>query len=217
MPIINRVLLPVTVLSIAHCAQKTDCRKYAEQIVLSTGARIDCSFNEKKAEYRCASGGVSTVYAYTGLDEFIDESRVIGRRRWVGSQVSGAVTEQTINGFADDKRLLSTVKTSGSAMITYTSQEWDGYQRPVRISSNHDSGTGNTCLGRIETAQIDDAARTITVNVSYASSTGTGIYAGSPCAGTANTTTVYRFDSDAEMIGAGSTNYSILKKGEVCQ
>jgi len=217
MPIIMQVVRPVTVLTMAHCAQKTDCRKFAEQIVASNGARIDCNFNEKKAEYRCSGGGVSTVYAYRSLGDFIDESHVIGRRRWAGSQVTGAVTEQTINGFADDKSIVSTVRTSGASVISYTSLEWDSYQRSIRISVNYDSGTGNTCSGRIETAQIDDAARAITVTISYAASTGTGTYAGSPCAGTTDTTTVYRFDEDAEVIAAGSTNYSILRKGEVCQ
>lgn len=217
MLIIKRVLLPVTVLTIAQCAQKTDCRKYAEQIVASTGARIDCSFNENKAEKRCVSGGVTSVYAYRSLGDFIAESHATGRRLWAGLEVTGSTNLRVLVGFSDDRRILSTVQLQGASVWTNSTLEWDTNQRPTIFTSNFDTGSGATCSGRIQTAQFDDATGTVTVSNDYTQSVGSGALAGTPCAGASNYSVVYRYDGDNDLIAEDSITYSILRKGEVCQ
>lgn len=213
----RRLLLTGLSLMQLACMQKTDCRKYATGITASTGARSTCSLDEKKAQYVCVSGSFSITYAYRHLSEFIEEGHVIGRRRWAGSTSSGAASETILNGIAEDKRVVSSVKVQGSETLSYNMLEWDNYQRPTRISSNYDSGTGNACTGRIETVQFDDVGLSASTQISYALTTGTGTMAGSPCGGQSDASTTYRYDGDHELIAAGSVTYSIWSKGEVCQ
>lgn len=200
------------------CTQKTDCRKYATVIQPSGGgARIDCSLDEKKAQKRCVSGSLTSLYAYRSLGEFIEEGQAIGRRRWVSLDATGSLSYRVLTGLAEHKRLVSTATTEGAAVSTSTALDWDAYQRPVKLSGNYNSGTGSTCNGRTETIQFDDAALIMTYQLSYAQSVGTGALAGTPCAGATDSSTVYRYDGDKELVAVDNVTYSILKKAEVCQ
>lgn len=199
------------------CVQKTDCRKYATAIKASNGARIDCSFDEKKAQKRCVSGNITSLYAYRSLGEFIEEGQAISRRLWISLDITGSVSRRVLNGIDEGKRIVSSVTTEGSTIVIDRALDWDAYQRPIRFSSSYDSGTGDTCSGRIETAQINDAGLTLETQVDYTQSVGTGAFAGAPCAGSANSSSVLRYDGDRELIANGSTTYTILSKSEVCQ
>lgn len=200
-----------------YCAQKSDCRNYATSIAPSTGGRITCKFDEKSAQNRCTGGSVNSLYAYTGIDQFIDEGRAMGRRRWETILISGGESRRTDTFYSSEKRVLSTVTSYGTASSSGTALEWDSLQRTIKYASDYDSGTGTTCKNRIEVMTYNDADRTVTGQMTYAQSIGTGSYAGSPCAGLTDLTYTYRYDSDNELIAADSTTYSILAKAEVCQ
>lgn len=200
-----------------HCAKKTNCRKYATAIAPSTGAQINCKFDQKSAQNRCTSGNINSVYAYTGIDQFIDEGHAMGRQRWETLLISGGTSQRTDTFYSADKRILSIVTTSGSVTTASTALEWDSIQRTTKYLSDYDSGTGSTCKGKLESAQFDDASHKVSGQISLAQSVGTGTYAGTPCAGSADSTFSYNYDSDNLMISSISTTYAILSKEEICQ
>lgn len=210
-------ILFIAGLAFLDCAHKTDCRKFATAVRRNDGARLDCKFDEKTARKHCVSGGVISDYAYRSLHDFIDEGRIVGRRLVVSVLLSGATTKRTDNFLDGASRILSSAVSQDASVSVYTAQAWDGFQRTVSYSNNYDSGTGSSCNGTIESFRYDDAALTVTDQISYAASVGTGIYAGSPCFGVSDASYVYRYDSDMELIASDSYTYTILSKEEVCQ
>lgn len=178
---------------------------------------MNCKFDEKSAQNRCTSGNITSVYAYTGIDQFIDEGHAMGRQRWETLLISGGTSQRTDTFYSADKRILSMATTSGSATSVSTALEWDSMQRTTKFSSDYDSGTGSTCKGKLEIAQFDDTAHKVSGQISFAQSVGTGSYAGTPCVGTSDSTFSYQYDSDNIQIASATTTYNILSKAEICQ
>lgn len=198
---------------------KGDCRKYPTSYSSSVGYTENCTYNKNSSRLICNANGVVTETVYAGTGDFVHESKYVGARRWLTQTVTGAApgTYLTTNTYSEDKRVTLTVSTVGGTTSTSSPTVWDDKQRVLSVTGNYTNSTGSTCSNRIETITYDDKALKATNSISYASTFGTGAYAGSPCTGFSSSTKGYWYDENMNLIASDSATYTILSTAEVCE
>lgn len=198
-------------------ADKETCREYATQVTSNLGSVTNCNFDAGTNIETCTRTDSKALLKYGSKFDYVDEGQKIGRRLYQTFTVVGNGAGVSTYTYDSNKHLIEITSNSGISVSKTTPTALDLDGRPLFLRRNYDSGSGDTCNGSTQTLSYDDGGKMYSSTISYTTSTGTGIYAGTPCAGSpADSTTVFKFNEKNILVAAGNTTYTVQSVGKIC-